>query len=138
MILSILLVMISSFANTNWNVESKLVDKKEAIQVYAVGEKEKKLLMEYVAPDYSMTFKQAEEIYLKSPKKKYLITRWSNGAHGETINIFDPESKTHQQVYGISTIWPAKYIVKSDSVEINVPIENKDGKIKFSATKWKP
>jgi hypothetical protein len=96
-------------------------------------------LCAYTAPSMFFTFMNAEEVTLKGYERSLLVTSWAQGAHGETLRIFDPSLKEKALLHEVTSSWPVDFTVDGDHLTIYLT-EGAEPEAKPSdkTIEWKP
>lgn len=113
------LLFIFSFyghAADEWRLEVVSEGGLDVMRVFNEHSASKNPLIKVFSEGADLSFKEAEEIYIESVKKHYLVTRWhATTVGGETLKIYDPESKSSKEVYRLDTL-PSQYTIKKNKV----------------------
>lgn len=127
----ILVCVSTAYADDHWRVEVKSENYIDVVRVYDSPES-KNLLLVIKAEARSQGFISADEIFIRSVNKKFLLTRWILGATGsETIKIFDPAMMSKKEIYKLQSM-PSEFKINSNGITFIIPT----GPGTYSATDW--
>jgi hypothetical protein len=72
-----------------------------------VDDRTSKLLLS--TPGNSERFLSAEAVQVETRSDPFLVTRWTKGAHGQELRIYDPRSSKQPLVYSKASSWAIDY-----------------------------
>lgn len=97
---------------TLWSIKLFTKDGVEQLELYK--KKQKKPVLKYSAELITQQLMQSQIV--KFSGKRYYVTQWSSGAHGEEVLIFDLNLKEPKPVYMYFSSWPTT--LKVDKSEL--------------------
>ncbi len=112
----------------------KLIKTKENnLDVLSVYKNEKKEpILKHTAPLIGVILLEAS--VLKFKKRSILLTRWTKGAHSETLLLMDLDKPKDKVIYSSNFSWPFSYNIKDNILYIKSTDHNNQPEV----TKWNP
>jgi Putative peptidoglycan binding domain len=87
--------------------------------VCVVDKKSNKKLFQYYSASITHAFIEADIIFFKDYKRPFFLSKWTSGAHGEEILIFDMEKERKKAVFYYASSWPMSWEVKDGVLVIH-------------------
>jgi len=119
-----------------WKLKLSHINGYAHIDLYK--KKSKKAQLSYTADLVTHVFNHAYITVFQ--KKKYLITLWNSGSHGEEVFIFDLNYKVAKPVWFYVSSWPVKLVISKKEITIkgSGDMDETTGIPKEQIKKWNP